>query len=66
MPGRFVVKTRQIASLGSPGWGLSDGLMTHPRKKYTITEARHTFQGSGFAEKCGGFTRNGARIGEVV
>ena len=33
MLGRFVVKTRQIATLGSPGWGLSDELMTHPRKK---------------------------------
>lgn len=67
MLGRFVVKTREIATLGSPGWGLSDGLMTHPRqKKYTITETRDTFQDSSLAEKCGAFTRNGARIGEVV
>ena len=31
---------------GPPGWGLSDGLITHPHKTSITAETRHTFQDS--------------------
>lgn len=35
-----------IAMPGPPGWALSHGLMSHPRKKDIISETRHSFQDS--------------------
>lgn len=51
-----------LSRLGIERW-VND---SSPQKKHTITETRDTFQDSSLAEKCEGFTGNGARIGEVV
>ena len=50
---------------GPLGWGVGDGLVSHPREKNIIIETRHFFQDSRLTEKCKGLFSDGAPRAEV-